>query len=305
MTKDYSKLFVTTHITGGLGNQLFRIANVLTYAWKYSLTPIFEKSTKSLCTSEYWNIHFPRDVYWNSIFRNLQVIKKLPSKLVLYQEEYSYYYELPDPETILNLKKSTLRKNKGIKFDGYFGSAKYFDKYREKILSNMYYIDPLEMDYLKKKYVDIFDENIKTVGFHIRRGDLIYDQAKRKENNRAYTWSILEETDYHEKSITFIKEKLSENELKFVICSDDPEWTKNYIESKFPNLNKIIAVEKDYLELYLLSCCKHQIIANSTFSWWAAYLNTFSEKIVIAPRNWFGPDGIKKHDLYMDDWILL
>jgi len=93
--------------------------------------------------------------------------------------------------------------------------------------------------------------------------------------------------------------------LKFIIFSDDPEWSKNYMKTQFSKLNQIFPIEKDYIELYLMSCCNHQIISNSTFSWWAAYLNTFNEKIVCAPRNWFGPQGVKKHDLYIDDWIII
>ena len=296
MTKDYSNLFVTTYITGGIGNQLFRVANVLAYAWKYSLTPIFKSSTKSLCPNEYWNTHFPRDVYWNNVFRNLEVIKKLPSKLITFNEKEIVYNKIPDPEKILSLKKSTLRKNKGIIFDGYFGSVKYFDKYREKLLSHIFYIDPLEKDYLKKKFAEIFDENIITVALHIRRGDTLL-QTDRFTN--------LTETDYYQKSISFFEEKFSKNKLNFIIFSDDPEWSKNYMKTQFSKLNQIFPIEKDYIELYLMSCCNHQIISNSTFSWWAAYLNTFPEKIVCAPRNWFGPQGVKKHDLYIDDWIII
>ncbi len=304
MKKDYSKLFITTENSGGLGNQLFQIANVLAYAWKYSLTPIFKKiSISKYPNSVMGNKVYPRYVYWNNFFMNLYQVKRLPSKLVGFKEKDMSYHKIPNPETILNLKKLPLRKIKGIIFHGFYGSGKYFDKYRKKILSSISYIDPSEKDYLKKKYVDFFDENIVTVALHVRRGDI-----------KPHLWPDLTETDYNQKSISFFVEKFSKHELKFIIFSNDTEWTKNYMKINFPKLNLIFPIEKDYLELYLMSCCNHQIIANSTFSWWAAYLNNFPDKIVIAPKNWFGPKaprhwfgpkGIKNHDLYMDDWILL
>lgn len=283
MTKNFSTKFITAYIVGGLGNQLFQIANVLTYAWKYSLTPVFKKIQRSPSFGS------PKIVYWKTVFRKLPLIEQLPSKLAIFKEKDKSYHELPSPKKIL-----TLRKNKGIIFYGYFQSARYFNNFREKLLANLFYFEPSEKEYIKKKYTRIFNEDIITVALHIRRGDYL------KLSNRFIN---LSETNYYQKSITYFQEKLSKYKLIFVIFSDDQDWSRNYMKTKFPRLNQIFPIEKDYLELYLMSCCNHQIIANSSFSWWAAYLNNFPKKIVVAPKKWFGSHGKPKHDLYMDSWI--
>ena len=77
------------------------------------------------------------------------------------------------------------------------------------------------------------------------------------------------------------------------------------MEKKFPHIKPIFPIQKDYIELYLISCCNLQIYANSSFSWWGGYLNNNPEKIIIAPKRWFGPDGPPKHSFYMSDWIII
>ena len=164
------------------------------------------------------------------------------------------------------------------------------------MLKYLFFISPSEKEYLKKKYIEIYDKDIISIALHIRRGDYL-----RAPN----VFINLSETDYYKKSIIYFQEKLSKSNHKFIIFSDDQNWSKNYMKIIDPRLNLIFPIEKDYLELYLISCCNHQIIANSSFSWWGAYLNNNPEKIIIAPKKWFGPKGPPKHDLYIDSWIKL
>ncbi len=285
MKKKISKKIVTANIVGGLGNQLFQIANVLAYAWKYSLIPIFKKihSSPSLAS--------PRSVYWKTVFRKLPITEQLPSKLIVLKKKISPYHKHPSPKKIFRL-----RNKKGIIFHGYFQSTKYFDTFREKLLTNIFYIEPSEREYLKKKYIEIYNKDIVSIALHIRRGDYL---------KLPNVFINLSETDYYKKSINYFQEKLHESINKFIIFSDDQDWSKNYMKINFPKLNPIFLIEKDYLELYLMSCCNHQIIANSSFSWWAAYLNILPEKITIAPKEWFGLGGPSKHDLYLDNWIII
>ncbi len=284
-TKDNTMKIVSANIIGGLGNQLFQIANALAYSSKYSLTPLFKKIRKSPSLLK------PVPVYWDTVFRKIVVLNRLPLRLIDFKERDLSYHEIPSPDQISDLKD----KN-GIIFNGYFQSVKYFGEYRKKILPCLFYIDPSEKEYLKNKYPKIFNTEKITIALHIRIHPILL------------VFPNLSISDYYEKSVAYFQEKFGKKNLKFVVFSGNlgPNWAKTYIKNKFPNLNPIFPREKDYLELYLISCCKHQIISNSTFSWWGAYLNNFPKKIVIAPKNWYGPQGPPTwYDLYINDWIKL
>lgn len=281
-----SSKIVSIKLLGGLGNQLFQIATTLAYAWKHSLNPQYKKAKKIPSRLGY------RPGYWNTVFRKLPIKNYLPYHLIVFKENSFSYHKIPGPNQIENFEK-----HNGILFYGYFQSAKYFDKYRKKILSFLFYIDSSEKNYLKKKYSVIFSEKKITVSLHIRREDNIKEPVPLVT---PYLWN----TDYYQKSIAYFKNKFGTENLKIVVISDDPLWSKEFMKKTFPELKPLYPHEKDYLDLYLMSCCRHQIISNSSFSWWAAYLNTYLDKIIVAPKKWFGPKGpLKWDDIYIDEWI--
>ena len=91
-------------------------------------------------------------------------------------------------------------------------------------------------------------------------------------------------------------------DTNFIVFSDDIQWCKeNFKGEEFTFIE-----EDDYIELYLMSMCRHNIIANSSFSWWGSYLNQNEDKIVIAPSKWFGTDGrLKTENIYGEGWIVI
>ena len=157
-----SNKIVTAFLEGGLGNQLFQIANALAYAWEYSFIPLFKKIKKVPN-----DINKPRPSYWNTIFRKIHVVKRLPLKLSTYNEKFYSYKKIPSPNNIMNMKK-----NNGIILYGYFQSAKYFYEYREKLLNEIFFIKLNEKEALKKKYPEIFDNKI-SIELHIRKNDYL------------------------------------------------------------------------------------------------------------------------------------
>ena len=284
--ENYPTKIASAEIVGGIGNQLFLIANTLAYAWKYSLIPVFKKIKESTSMIK------TRPVYWKTVFRKIPVTKNLISLyLIPIIEKEFLYHDIPSSTQFPNI-----HNKKGILFKGYFQSAKYFDTYRKILDKFLFFISPSEKKYLKKKYNELYHKDTISIALHIRRGD--YLRIPKVLIN-------LSETDYYKKSIIYFQEKFSKANHKFIIFSDDQDWSKNYMKIIFPRLHPIFPIQIDYLELYLMSCCNHQIIANSSFSWWGAYFNKNPEKIVIAPKKWFGPKGPPKHDLYMENWIII
>ncbi|MPN39089.1 O-antigen biosynthesis glycosyltransferase WbnK [bioreactor metagenome] len=115
---------------------------------------------------------------------------------------------------------------------------------------------------------------------HIRRGDYV--------NTYSNYYHILDDT-YYLNAIAYIRDKCTNTKL--FVFSDDIEWAQN----NYKDIENIIFVaqNKSYEDMYLMSLCKHNIIANSSFSWWGAWLNENDNKIVIAPKKWFKNEKMK------------
>ena len=187
-------------------------------------------------------------------------------------------------------------KIKGPKyFQGYFQNEKYFKEYRDEIIKQ--FQQKIELtNYSKDILLNI--RKIYSCSVHIRRGDYIND-----ENINIHGVCNVE---YYSKAINFVKKNSKSRSVYFYVFSDDIEWCKRELD--FPNL---IFVEgnksKPYEDLFLMSNCNYNIIANSTFSWWSAWLNINPDKIVIAPKRWFASTKLENQstDIVCNDWIKL
>ena len=168
---------------------------------------------------------------------------------------------------------------------GYFQSSKYFSKYRDKIL------ELFQLSSQEQKYVDDYFSKVKSefkeckqvVSLHVRRGDYL----KLPDFHTNLTM------EYYTKAIENFPSAL------FMVFSDDIEWCKENI--KIPNVHYVS--ERDVIDLSLMSKCDSHILANSSFGWWGAYLNTKPDKKVVAPSRWFVKDDLDTRDLYEAGWI--
>jgi len=176
--------------------------------------------------------------------------------------------------------------------DGYWQTEKYFKKYRKMILQEFSFPEKINK---KNKEIERKIENEVAVSIHVRRGDY----ASNKTTNAHHGVLSLR---YYKKSIKLINEKIKKP--LFIVFSDDPKWCKNNL----PVPKKSIFIDhnaggKSFEDMRLMSLCKHNVIANSSFSWWGAWLNQNQSKIVIAPNSWFKNKKSKKREIIPDDWI--
>lgn len=221
----------------------------------------------------YYGAHHSLNKYSSNILRNV-VYSDSDISYDYFGEKEFKYNELP-------------KFTSNTKLIGYFQSEKYFKKYRNEILE---YFGPTNdiIDNVKLKYGDVL--NKKTCSIHVRRGDYLHLDAFHP------TLSI----NYYRESFN----KLG-NDLVYLIFSDDISWCKenfNFIP------NKIFVDDlEDYEEIYLMSLCNNNIIANSSFGWWGAWLNKTIHKKIIFPKVWFGPSLLyhDTSDIYIEKSIKL
>ena len=160
--------------------------------------------------------------------------------------------------------------------DIYIQDYRYFDKYREEI---------------KRLFGKGIGELINKVAIHVRRaGNPVKSNEPAYSENPFYV--NLSETDYYEKAMALFPNK------EFLVFSDDPIWCEK--QEIFKGCEISFKTEQE--DFYLMVACEHQIIANSSYSWWAAYLNKNPEKKVIAPKAWYS-DGNQTRTMLPEEWI--
>jgi len=278
-------------VTGGLGNQMFQ------FAAGYSIA---KKKKVDLHLDLSWfdrrNIHngfelqkvfniFKRVDFLNSPiplnrFSIRRLFNKFNSKYEIFDEPHFHY----SPKMLDISDHSFIR--------GYWQSQLYFKDYIKDI-RKIFKFDTNVKDKNLKVVNDIL--NSKSVSLHIRKGDFFLKKNKNHlvDLNQYYLISIEEITRNFDNP-------------KFFIFSDDHDWVqKNFkIKSDYQiiNFNK---GKDSFLDMYLMSLCKTNIIANSSFSWWGAWLNNNNDKLIFAPKKWSNDKSIKIDSLFPNTWKII
>jgi Glycosyl transferase family 11 len=171
--------------------------------------------------------------------------------------------------------------------DGYFQSGYYFEACNDLLLKEFVFKKHIQEK--AAEYLSRFNgKDLILCSLHIRRGD--YKNLSNYHTNLG--------ADYYQKSGKILTQNISNRHI--LVFSDEPEWCKNVITGSDVT---IVETNDDAVELCIMSKCQAHIIANSSFSWWGAWLS--GSNAVIAPKNWFGPDGPKKWDsVYQNGWLL-
>lgn len=174
---------------------------------------------------------------------------------------------------------------------GDWQSERYFNAHADIIRKEFTLKHPLSPS------AQVFLERIKrtnSVALHIRRGDYAHAKATNALHGLC-------SPEYYAQAVTVITKTVLEPTL--YIFSDDIAWAKENLTFPYPTIFVDDPSVPAYEALVLMSACAHQVIANSSFSWWAAWLNRNPEKIVVAPKQWFATNTIWTADLIPDSWI--
>ena len=270
---------------GGLGNQMFQYAFAKCFMLQgYKVTGY---------VSSYHNIG-RRKFILNQVFPGISIFKCNNVVKENYKRSKEYLIEEVNMNSVTEYKADmqVLKCKKGY-FRGYWQSVKYVDLVKEELKKEFCFIHKKDMGLVKfQKKIQM--EN--SVSVHIRRSDYLSPKSIQVLGNICTI-------DYYKKAISLMREKVF-NPI-FYFFSDDIEWVKvnlPYMEAIYVTSDCFESYE-DWYDMYLISNCKHNIIANSTFGWWGAWLNSYEGKIIIAPEKWSNTCDFK--DIYPSDFILI
>lgn len=281
---------------GGLGNQMFQ------YAFARSLS--FKLGYDLYLDLSFLNDRSPQV---NFTFRDFElgvfnivgsIIEKPP--FINYENSFfrKIYFRFNNIIQLNELSFSKYKKSELLKFDiiyldGYWQSDKYFSEFPELISRDFTLRDNFQgnINFWKSLIVDS-----ESVSIHIRRGDYI-------SNSHNLNFHGICSLDYFMEGIKLINKKYKMP--VFYFFSDDIIWAKNNFSFIEGDKYFISGVDdfKGFHEMYLMSLCKSNIISNSSFSWWAAWLNSNLEKIVVAPKRWFLTNSVDTSDLIPKSWV--
>jgi hypothetical protein len=289
---------IIVQLIGGLGNQLFQ------YAFGRSLA--IKNNTELKLDINKFQIYKLHNFSLQNFnidqnFATLKDIRKMTT--------VGRFHEYLNKKYLKNYFRFNAIKEDGLSFnpkyikttnkaylEGYWQSEKYFMDVADTLRQDLIITTPLTGENLE------FSKKIaatNSISLHIRRGDYVSDS----NTNRVFGTCSME---YYLKAIEIITSQVTNP--SFFIFTDDPSWVTENFKIAAPHLYVTHNnANTNYEDLRLMSLCKHNIIANSSFSWWGAWLNNNSDKLVIAPKNWFA-DPLREAqsgDIVPETWIRL
>lgn len=276
---------VIIELRGGLGNQLFCYSFGYAMAKKNNAQLIIDSSMGDSGIQRKLEIQKFRIRYLHRItikYTTNRFLRKIGYNYIRKKFSIGFFTKIyRDEECYLPYKEINISHN--TYFKGYWQNYKFFDKYKNEIQ------DMIRLNYNPSKNFDSWLTEIKdnnSISIHIRRGDYI-----------NLGWQLDE--NYYKEAIDTINSKVLNG--KYYVFSDDIDYCKKFLENHFDNIEvRYVEYESDNRtveDMILMSNCKHMVIANSSYSWWAAYLNQDYNARIICPvyKQW-------KENFYPEKW---
>ncbi len=264
----------TINIMGGLGNQLFQVFTLISYSLTNRKPFYFEYLSHSQ--------RVDRPFYWDNFLKSLKhFILTTYNNRINFNEANFHYSPIP-------------LINEPFKLIGYYQSYKYFHSNKDQIERL------IKLKEQQNNYVGYYNFS-NTVSLHFRIGDYINLQQHHP----------IMPIDYYKNALESLISKTNKNDWNVLYFCEEKDINMvleniNKLKTSFPELTftKIDPKYVDWEQMLIMSLCQHNIIANSTFSWWGAYFNNNENKNVFYPSKWFGPAQGNKNtnDLFPPEW---
>jgi len=274
---------ITCNLMGGLGNQLFQIFTTISCAinsrQKFAFIDIDKLGGGQTIV---------RSTYWNTFLSKLKIFttNNFPKMVVVKENKFEY-----TPIPLLNYQ------GQNICLYGYFQSYKYFE-HHFSVICKMIDIEEIKQNVVQNTHLT-YAYLSSAISLHFRLGDY----------KKIQQYHPIMTVDYYTNAISCIQTKDPEIQNILYFCEEedieDVSKTIHKLQNEFPDITFIRASAEvsDWEQMILMSCCKHNIIANSSFSWWGAHFNTNPNKIVCYPSVWFGEAaGHNTCDLCPTEW---
>lgn len=275
---------ITCELKGGLGNQLFQIMATIAYCIKHKVPFILQHSTADGDRPTYWKTFF--DTLQNYTTSKQNFPDADPADVSRFLHLFPKYHE---PE----FAYSEIPKYEKLMLHGYFQSYKYFDISKDQLFD---LIDvKLKQLCARTEYLELFDNPVM-ISIHFRLGDYKRNPDYHPILPLDYYINALSQIAVPCKALVFCEQEDNE-----VVNGHIEVLRKTFEHISFAKVSDDIP---DWKQIILMSCCNVHIIANSSFSWWGAYLNKSKNKTVFHPDVWFGPT-VKNSvsDLFPSEWI--
>lgn len=290
---------IIARLKGGLGNQMLQYAAGLSLAHRLGSKFFIDLSWFDYAK----DIDAPR--HYELACFNLSAQPIRPSRFALTRpgnslkiSAYKYTKGLIKPRVGHFIEKNDRFDKEFFKLpdntliEGFFADERYFKDTRDLLLADFSFKNP-PSGQNKRRLAEI--EKTDSVSIHVRRGDYANIKATRDFHG-------LLGTEYYKNAINNITKKVKSPH--FFIFSDEPAWCKKNLKPQFPT-TYISGNKAGFEDLRLMQNCKHNIIANSSFSWWGAWLNQNPDKMVIAPKKWFRDPSMDAAEIVPKNWIRL
>lgn len=295
------EIMIIVKLSGGLGNQMFQYAAARSLAEKRSTILKLDITGYDHDKLRKYGLHcFQIKEHLatqteigairgsQSIFARIK--RKVSSKIVFKGSGYRRWIF----ERHFHFDPDILSAPNDVYLEGCWQSERYFADISDVLRHE--FVVRYKPDPQNQKLADLI-QCADSVSLHVRRSDYIYDSITNKTHGTCGK-------DYYERSVNYIASHISSPNL--FIFSDEPQWAKDNLKFDLPKTFVDCNDDsRNYEDLRLMSLCKHNIIANSSFSWWGAWLNSNANKIVVAPKKWFNDNTRNTKDLIPEQWVRL